>query len=189
MERYIEQTAVSEKNAGKRFAHILLIGGAILSLILAAVCAASAMPPSPDGKLNVNWLALLGIALFIALAALCWRSKDRLFVDYDYSFNEDALNISAVYNSRRRKQLGTLDLRSIRLCGSTDSAAYKKLIAQRQITCRKWYANPSQPLTFFMYEEGGKRECVILELNEAMIERIRRSNRLAPGTWNNQEGK
>jgi len=184
MEHYFEQTVCCTHSVGKRVVYLLLFLGSVLFLLLAAVCAAAALGTSPEGRLSVNWIAVFGIAVFAVLALLCWRNKDKLFIDYDYIFNGGTLNISAVYNSKKRKHLLALELHNIRSCGCASSYAYYKIAAQKKLSCHKWYCNADLPLTYFMFENKGEWEIVLLELNADMTECIKRSNRLVPGAWN-----
>ena len=189
MEQYIEQTASCDYSGRKRVGYLLLFSASVIFLILTAVCAASSLSNRADGSLKINWIAVICVVVFILFAAFAWRKKDVFCVDYDYSYFDGQISVSAIYNSKRRKQLLDLDLGTVRMCGSTASHAYQNIVVQNNAIKHKWYANAESPLFFFSYDKNGRRELVLLELDERMIDALKHSKKLARGAWQDTEGK
>ncbi len=189
MEQYIEQTVSCDRSGGKRAAYLLLCSAAVIFLLITAVSAAAAISNNADGSLKLNWIAVIAAAVSLILAVIAWIKKDNFCIDYDYAYFEGEISISAVYNSKRRKKLRDLKLGSVRICGSTASEPYRKIAAQSSVNKHKWYANANNPLFFFLCEDGGSRSLVLLELDERIIDAVRRSKQLAGGAWQDKEGK
>jgi len=189
MKKYIVQTASSKPSGVKRTVYLLLFAVSVIFLVFTAVCAAAVLSNRTDGSLKINWFAVVGMVVFILLAAFAWRKKDNFCVDYDYSYFDGTIGVSAIYNSKRRKQLFEIKLGSVRMCGSTASHAYQKVAAKSSVIKHKWYANAETPLFFFLYDENGSRELVLLELDEHMIDAVKCSKHLACGAWQDTEGK
>jgi len=186
VDQYIEQTVSCNRSGGRRAGYLLLCALTLVFLLIAAVCAASLLPQTSDGSLRINWIAAIGLIISLLLAFVAWRKKDALCVDYDYCFAGDTISVSAVYNSKRRKHLFDLELSNVRMCGSIETAVYKKIAAQSGVKIKKCCAN--QPLHFFLTGEGSASTLILLELDERMTEAIRRSRQLSYGAWHDTEG-
>ncbi|MBQ3574978.1 MAG: hypothetical protein IJA26_04875 [Clostridia bacterium] len=189
MEEYIEQTASCSRSGAKRAGSIISIVLSAVFLLLAAVFAAVSVIHTVEGKMKFNWIPAACAAVFILLAFLLWRKKDAVSVDYDYCFFGGEISVSAVYNYNRRRHLLSLPLGSVRMCGSTESAAYKKIAFRKDISKNKWYANEDLPLYFFVYEKDGRQAAALLELDDRMLSAIRRCSQLPVGAWHDKEGK
>ena len=188
MEEYIEQTVSRTYTGGKRTGNMLLSIAAILMMLLAAVCAAAAVGLSAEGAFKINWIAAAGIVAFIFLAWLFWRKKDAFCIDYDYSFCCDEISVSAIYNSRRRKNLIMLPVGCLHMCGSMESAAYRKISANNDVAKYKWYANEGRALYFILFEKEGRQCIALLELDDRMANAIKHSKQLSAGAWHEKEG-
>ena len=189
MEQYVEQTVCCNRTGVKRTAYLLLCAAAIVFLLIAAVCVAAAVSTNAEGSLKLNWVAVAAAAVTLVLAVIAWRKKDIFCIDYDYSYYDGEISISAVYNSRRRKKLLDLKLGAVRMCGDTETEAYRRITAQSGVIKHKWYANEAKPLYFFLCEDSGCKSLVLLELDERMIEAVRHSKQLSRGIWQEKEGK
>ena len=188
MEEYIEQTASCIYSGKKRMGNMLFGIFAVLFLLLTAVCAAASVSTNQQGALKLNWLSAVGAVICLLAAWLFWRKKDSFCIEYDYSFYGGEISVSAVYNSKRRKNMLNLPLSAVHMCGSTESAAFRKLSVNNNITKHEWYANEDHPLYFFLYEKDGKQCAALLELNDRMAKAISHSKQLTVGSWHDKEG-
>ena len=184
----MEQTVCRNQTATKRAGNILLSIFAVFSLLIAAVFTAALVSFNAESGFKINWLALIGVIAFILLAYFLRRKKDAVCIDYDYSFCCGEISISAIYNSRRRKSMLNLPLGNVRMCGSTETAAFTKLSANKNIIQNKWFANEDSALYFFLYEQDSRQCVAVLELNDCMACAVKKSKLLANGTWNDREG-
>ena len=189
MEQRFEQT-VSTRTGGARsalyaFTWILLV----LLALGALIAAAGILGTDEAGALRINWLSLILFALFAALAVLVWFRKDMLKLEYDYALEEGALEVSAIFNARRRKTKLHLPLSGVQSCGDVDSAEYQRISARPGLRKQKLYLNEAAPRCYFLYSADGAQHFAELELDPALRAAVRGDRRLPVGSWHEGEGK
>ncbi len=74
----------------------------------------------------VQWFGML--VILIGFGVLCWFLKNRFNISYDYTFVEDEIRITKVFNGRKRKFLTTLKADRILLIGWVGSDAYQNAL-------------------------------------------------------------
>ena len=80
-------------------------------------------------------LVLLGAAVMIFLF------KDRLRTDYEYTFTNGILDFAAIYNNKKRKALGSMNLKNIKACGKVASGSFNRYINLPGIKRSNWFVN------------------------------------------------
>lgn len=75
----------------------------------------------------VTWCG--GIAVVALTGFICWRVKRRFNVSYDYTFVEDELRVTKVFNGRRRKHLLTIQADRILKIGYCENQSYYDTLA------------------------------------------------------------
>lgn len=165
MEQYFEQTVAKEATPIRRALYVicvLMIAALVIAAMLFAANAADLSAP----KLKLSWPNLILALLALGAAGILFRRKDDLRVEYDYIYQDGAIEIAAVLNRRRRKRLLYLDVNRIQ---RVESAAV--ILARRDYKIHNWYAR--EGATCLCYLEGNVRHAARLDLNEAFIDRLR----------------
>lgn len=180
MEQYYEQNVADKRSAKSDVLYalcLLLMGILILAGLLFA---ANVLETNPDSA-GINWLCLLGLAVSLTGAGALFRGKDYLRMEFDYIYHHGALEICAVLNRKRRKQLASIDLQRVQQAGTG-----KSMPAQHgNLKTHKWFADTC--CNYIVYMDGDVRHAALLEMNEEIISIIR--SRLPVGAWRNEEGK
>lgn len=119
---------------------------------------------------------LLGLALtavLVGTAVLIFLFKDRLRTDYEYAFTNGLLDFAAIYNNRKRKALGTMNLKNIKACGMVASGSFNRYINLPGIKRSNWFANRDGNLFYIYYEKEQEKRIIIMEPTEEMVQLIR----------------
>lgn len=189
MERRWEQTVQGKTSGARRALYVVAWALLILLVLGMLVAAAGILGESEAGRLRVNALPLVAFVLLTALAALIWRRKDYLKLEYDYVLSGGTLEVWAILCGRRRRRSLNLPLSAVRSCGCAAGSAYEKVAAQPGLRIHKMYINENARRTYFCYGEGGARNMALLELNGELVAAVRADRQLPAGAWQDTEGK
>lgn len=183
MNEYPEQTVCGEYTAREKAKLVLSRALTVLLLLFAMWNLMSLFAGEGFNRMGLV-LALLSMAGAFAL----YRAADRLYVEYDYLLTEDVLEVSAIYNFKRRKQRAHIELDTIDSCGPAVGNAYEAARRAQSAKPCACYVH-AQGLYFVSYAQGNERRLALLELNEEMATGLKRSRRLRVGAWRDSEGK
>ena len=117
-------------------------------------------------------------ALFIAVGLLMFFLRRRFNVSYDYTFVEDELRITKVFNGRKRKFLTTLKADHILKIGWCDKDSYQRT---RQGTGKpKVLTTNKQPMDdkefiYILYSTSLGKTLYILECRQLLLEYLVRA--------------
>lgn len=76
--------------------------------------------------ITVSWVAF--VAAFLGAGAAFWFLKKKFNVSYDYTFVEDELRVTKVFNGRSRKYFTTISADSILKIGWCDKPSYRDVL-------------------------------------------------------------
>ena len=136
-EAFYEESAISRKGASEAKKYMILHVISIVFLVAAAIHIFFSFSAVIGyiSKLKglqlafalVQWFGLL--AVLVALFFLFWKMKKRYNLSYDYTFVEDELRISKVFNGKKRKFLITLKADQILKIGLCENDSFERTIA------------------------------------------------------------
>ena len=112
-------------------------------------------------------LVLLGAAVMIFLF------KDRLRTDYEYTFTNGILDFAAIFNNKKRKALGSMNLKNIKACGKVASGSFNRYINMQGLKRSNWFVNREADLFYIYFEKDNSKRIIIMEPNEEMEKLIR----------------
>lgn len=187
MDNYIEQCVSAPVSAGKKTLYKLCWCATVLLVILAIFLATGVVGSNP-AVLEIKWGNLILMLVCIGLAFVCFRKKDMLRLEYDYFLGDGILEISAVYNSSRRKNLEQIYLSKVVQMGVSDGPTAVKTVHGQKAETHNWYLNQDARIYYLVYMKESKSHMALLELNEEMITAIRRGSDLPRHAWQNAEG-
>ncbi len=188
MDSYIEQSVSREKDKAKPVLYGLCWSAVILLLIPAMFFASGVFGNNPD-TLDVNWLNLVLTCAVLAVAFGIFRWKDHLRMEYDYVLRGTVLEISGIYNARRRRMLAEIPLERIQQMGPITAAQIQKLSKHPRMKHHNWCLNMDAHKYYLIYMKENIRHTVFLEFSDEMIVAIRKSGKLSGDAWRNEEGK
>ena len=147
---------------------MLVVSGLYGLLLLQSVTFAFSQGDTTGGIIT-----LVIALLMIGMAVLIFLFKDRLRTEYDYTFTNGLLDFAAVYNNKKRKNLGTMNLKNIKACGMVASGSFNRYINQPGIKRSNGFANRDGNLFYIYYEKDQEKRIIIMEPSEEMIQLIR----------------
>jgi hypothetical protein len=112
-------------------------------------------------------LAMAGVAVGI------YFTRDRLRTEYEYTFTSGSLDFAQVFNNKKRKNLGTLNVRTVDAFGPVDGQAFQRYVNMPEVKQTRWFLNRDGNLHFFYFQKEGSKRLIILEPSEEMVKTIR----------------
>lgn len=130
------------------------------------------------------WELLYNVAqvlIFGGLAVLIFLRKDRIKTEYEYTLTNAQMDFAQVFNNRKRKSLGTMNIRNVEACGLVASGSFQRYINMQGVKRTNWFLNREAELLYFYFQKEGNKRIIIIEPSEEMIALIRRN--LPQGVW------
>ena len=184
MDQFLEEV-VSKRNRGIQTAAYLC---ANLAWIFLAVYAFLALQNLMLGfsmnGLNAGLLvSLLQFLIPGGLAVLLFLNRDKTRTEYEYTFTNGQMDFAQVYNNKKRKNLGTMNIRNVEACGLVASGSFNRYISMPGIKRTNWFLNRDAELLYFYFQKDGQKRIIIIEPSKDMVELIKK--RLPQGVWQN----
>lgn len=120
------------------------------------------------------------LALFLGAGIACWFLKNRFNVGYDYTFVEDELRISKIYNGKRRKYLKSFQCDRMLKLGRCDTEGYRRTEAGLDRKSIRFYtpnreAAEGKEFFYFLYSSSLEKTLNIIEAKQEMAEYLVRA--------------
>ena len=175
MDNFAEQLVKKNETSGDKTRRVLMV---IVGIFFALALAALAVL-----QLRTPLIALLGFALAVAAGYGTFHIVQNTFVEYEYTFTNNQLDFAQVFNNKKRKNLGTMNIKNLEACGLVSSGSFNRYINMQGIKRTNWFLNRDAELMYFYYQKDGQKRIIIIEPNEEMIALIKRN--LPQGVWQN----
>jgi len=120
---------------------------------------------------NIGTIVLT--VLSIGAAVLLFFFKDNFKVEFEYSFTNGSLDFAKVMRSVKRKELGSMNVANVAACGHVAHDSFRKFLAMKDVSKRNWFLNRDGNLFYFYYVKDNKKNMIIIEPSEEMVEMIR----------------
>ena len=120
-----------------------------------------------------NIATVLLTVLSIGAAVLLFIFKDHFKVEYEYSFTNGSLDFAKVLRSVKRKELGSMNVANVSACGHVAHASFQRFLSMKDVSKRNWFLNRDGNLFYFYYVKDNKKNMIIIEPSEEMVEMIR----------------
>ncbi len=180
MDHFHEEVAVKRNRVMDEFTYYLSWVVIVMSGLYALMTFSSLLRllAQPLGV----WLpqVLLGV-LAAGVAIVVYFFHDRLRTEYEYTFTNGSLDFAQVYNNRKRKTLGSLNVRTVDAFGPVNGKAFKRYISMQNVEQTRWFQNRDGNLHYFYFQKDSKRRVIILEPSKELVELIRKY--LPHGAW------
>lgn len=109
----------------------------------------------------------------IGTAVLLFLIKDHLKIEFEYTFTNGTLDFAKVMRSVKRKELATMNVANVAACGHVAHDSFRKFLAMKDVNKRNWFLNRDGNLFYFYYVKENKKNMIIIEPSEEMVEMIR----------------
>ncbi|MBE5769133.1 MAG: hypothetical protein E7333_06055 [Clostridiales bacterium] len=119
-------------------------------------------------------VGMLALTVFAAgMAVYLFIFRDRLRLEYEYTFTNGSLDFAQVYNNKKRKNLGSLNVRNVDAFGPVASNSFNRYISMPETKQLRWFLNKEAPLYYVVFSKEGVRKILIFEPSEQMVEYVR----------------
>lgn len=119
-------------------------------------------------------VSIVEVLIFGGLAVLLWLKKDTIKTEYEYTFTNGILDFAQVFNNKKRKNLGTMNLKNITACGLVTSGSFNRYINMQGVKRSNWFINREAELFYIYFEKDGNKRIIIMEPSNEMVAMIRR---------------
>ena len=174
MDHFLEEVVVKRKNGLNRILYYLSWVIMIFSAIIASMTL---------GTLSTafSWFSVIVIVISADIAVYTWFFHDKLLTEYEYTFTNGSLDFAEVYNNKKRKSLGSLNVRNVEAFGKVTSSSFQRYLNMPGIKRMNWFLNREAELYYFYFTKDTDKKMIILEPSEEMVENIRKY--LPNGAW------
>ena len=166
MDHFLEEVVIKRNTVINRIIYYL----SWILIVLFAVYAALIF-----GTLTTNfqWFSVIQIVIFGGSAVLLYLYHDRLLTEYEYTFTNGSLDFAEVYNNKKRKTLGSLNVKTVDAFGKVSSGSFNRYVNMPGIKKMNWFLNRDAELYYFYFSKDSAKKMIILEPSEAMVENIK----------------
>ena len=166
MDHFLEEVVVKHKNTLNRILYyfswvIMIFAALVASMTLSSL------------TMQFNWFSVVVILLSAGIAVYTWFFHDRLLTEYEYTFTNGALDFAEVYNNKKRKSLGSLNVRNVEAFGKVSSSSFQRYLNTPGIKRMNWFLNREAELYYFYFTKESDKKMIILEPSDEMVGYIR----------------
>lgn len=187
MDDFLEQVVGRKKRLAHEIAFYGLWGIVPVAGIFSCISLTDIFAASAQGGVQFRFPALLQAVLGALIAFAAWRGTFAMRVEYDYTFTNGILDVARVLNGRRRVPLASVETNRLTSAGVVEGDRYRACIGERGLKIHSWYLNRDAKRYFFCFEKDGVRQMMLLELNDAMAERIFQPRYLRSDVWDGEK--
>lgn len=176
MDQFMEEVASKRKKGSENIMLALAWAALIVSgLIAVFMFNLITMTISTQGFSMSMLLDIVITLLMIASAVLTFLYKDRIKTEYEYTFTNGILDFAKVFNNRKRKTLGTMNVKNVEALGMVHSGSFNRYVNMPSIKRLNWFANRDADLFYMYFQKDGSKSLLVMEPSESMRNMIIRA--------------
>ena len=166
MDHFMEEVVVKRNNTLNRILYylswvIIIFSGLIASMTLGTL------------MVNFNWFSLIVVVVMGGTAVFTFLYHDRLLTEYEYTFTNGSLDFAEVYNNKKRKSLGSLNVRNVESFGKVASGSFHRYLNTPGVKRMNWFLNRDAELYYFFFSKDSAKKMIIFEPSEELVGYIR----------------
>ena len=167
MDHFLEEVVVKQKNTVNRILYYFSWVVMIFAALVASMTLSSL-------TMNFNWFSVVVILLSAGIAVYTWFFHDKLLTEYEYTFTNGSLDFAEVYNNKKRKSLGSLNVKNVEAFGKVTSSSFQRYLNMPGIKRMNWFLNREAELYYFYFTKEQDKKMIILEPSEELVGFIRK---------------
>ena len=179
-DHFLEEVVIKRKNTINRLLYYFSWVVIVFSALMAVISFSSISRNLTAG----NGFSLQSLILFVicgGIAGYTYFIHDRFLTEFEYTFTNGALDFAEVYNNKKRKSLGSLNVRNVECFGRVNSEKFRRYMSMPDVKRMNWFLNREAELYFFYFTKDTARKMIILEPSEEMVGYIKQY--LPRGAW------
>ncbi len=170
MDHFMEEVVTKRNNTLNRIVYYVSWVVLVVCAVIAAMSLQMVMYSISTGFdvwSLIFTLASAGIAVYIFLF------HDRLLTEYEYTFTNGALDFAEVYNNKKRKSLGSLNVKTVDAFGKVSSGSFHRYLNTPNVKRMNWFLNRDAELYYFFFSKDSNKKMIILEPSEELVDMIK----------------
>ena len=162
MDHFLEEVVVKRNSTVNRIVYyfswvIMIISGLFAMLQLQVIFR------------EFNVYSLVVTLVSAGIAAYIFFFHDRLLTEFEYTFTNGALDFAEVYNNKKRKSLGSLNVKTVEAFGKVSSGSFQRYLKMPDVKRMNWFLNRDAELYYFFFSKDSQKKMIILEPSEEMV--------------------
>ena len=125
--------------------------------------------------------SLILLLVSAGIVVLLFLYKDRLKLEYEYTFTNGTLDFAKVFRQVKRQELGSMNVRNVTACGHVAHESFQRYLSMKDVEKKNWFLNRDGNLFYFYYVKDNKKHMIIIEPSEEMVGMIRKC--VDPGVY------
>lgn len=184
MDQFMEEVVTKRKRGMESLVYALVnVAWVLLAVYAFFQMQAVSLYLTAEGFSLNTIITLVQFVVFGGLALLIFLRRDRIKTEYEYTFTNGQMDFAQVYNNKKRKSLGTMNIRNVEACGLVSSGSFQRYISMPGLKRTNWFLNRDAELLYFYFQKESQKRIIIIEPSEEMIGLIRKN--LPQGIWQN----
>ena len=175
MDQFMEEVVTKRNKSTENLMYVLSFVVMIISGLLAIfMFNLLTMAISTQGFSTGMVVDIVVTLLLIASTVLLFLYKDRIRTEYEYTFTNGVLDFAKVFNNRKRKALGTMNVRNVEAVGMVSTGSFRRYLNMPGIKRINWFLNREADLFYMFFQKDGQKSLMVIEPSEEMAGLIKR---------------
>ena len=170
MDHFMEEVVVKHRNGMNRLLYYLSWLVIVFSGLSAAWGINIVMYSFSQG---FDVVSLIFTLVTGGIAVLTFLFHDRLLMEYEYTFTNGALDFAEVYNNKKRKSLGSLNVKTVDAFGKVSSGSFHRYLNMKDLKRMNWFLNREAELYYFFFSKDSNKRIIVFEPSEEMVNYIK----------------
>ncbi len=166
MDRFLEEVVTKRKRVMEEILYYV-------SLVMMVVFAIMGMMFLSTLSVSFNAVTVISTVLLLGMAAYLFFFRDKLRTEYEYTFTNGSLDFATVFNNKKRKSLGSLNVAKVDAFGKVASGSFRRHVSAPNVKQLRWFLNREAELYYFAFSKEGKKSIIVFEPSEQMVDYIR----------------
>ena len=162
MDRFLEEVVTKHKRGLDEVLYYM----SWIVMIFCAVIGFAFLQSLPYG---FNVATVIITIIPIAIAIYLWIIHDRFRTEYEYTFTNGSLDFAMVFNNKKRKSLGSLNVAKVDAFGKVQSGSFRRHTASKEVKHLRWFLNRDSELYYLAFSKEGKKSVIIFEPSDELV--------------------
>lgn len=119
-------------------------------------------------------VATVEVVVILGMAVVLYLFRDRIRTEYEYTFTNGQMDFAMVFNNKKRKNLGTMNIRNVEAMGLVNSGSFNRYITMKDVKRNNWFINRDAQLFYFFFSKDNQKRMIIIEVSDEMLSLIKR---------------
>ena len=134
MDNFREEVVVKQKRGVETAMYVMAYAFMIIFGILAFLSLQNVSFMLSTEGFSVNTIIyIVELLITTGCCVMIFIRKDRIKMEYEYTFTNGQMDFAQVYNNKKRKALGTMNIRNLEACGLVSSGSFQRYISMQLV--------------------------------------------------------